>query len=100
VQGLRSSTVIDSDLIQRLTILAEELSAPKENQASPTFRLLVKGRPRLLDPILQDEIYRIAREALADAFRYAHAQNIEAENHVPVIAYLFCAFEIMDVVST
>jgi signal transduction histidine kinase len=45
VQGLRSSTVIDSDLIQRLTVLAEELAAPRENQALPTFRLLVEGRP-------------------------------------------------------
>ncbi|HEV3437942.1 MAG TPA: two-component regulator propeller domain-containing protein [Gemmata sp.] len=79
VQGLRSSTVIDSDLIQRLTVLAEELAATKGNQASPTFRLLVEGRPRLLDPILQDEIYSIAREALGNAFRHAHAQNIEAE---------------------
>jgi ligand-binding sensor domain-containing protein/signal transduction histidine kinase len=79
VQGLRSSTVIDSDLIQRLTVLAEELAATRENHTSPTFRLLVEGRPRLLDPILQDEIYRIAREALGNAFRHAHAQNIEAE---------------------
>jgi signal transduction histidine kinase len=79
VQGLRSSTVIDSDLVQRLTVLAEELAATRENQASPTFRLLVEGRPRLLDPILQDEIYSIAREALGNAFRHAHAQNIEVE---------------------
>jgi signal transduction histidine kinase/streptogramin lyase len=79
VQGLRSSTVIDSDLIQRLKVLAEELAAPRENQASATFRLLVEGRPRPLDPILQDEIYRIAREALGNAFCHAHAQKIEAE---------------------
>jgi signal transduction histidine kinase/ligand-binding sensor domain-containing protein len=79
VQGLRSSTVVDRDLIQRLTVLAEELAAPNGNQASATFRLLVEGRSRLLDPILQDEIYRIAREALGNAFRHAHAQNIEAE---------------------
>jgi hypothetical protein len=52
VQDLRSSGVVDSDLIQRLTVLAEDLAAPRENQASPTFRLLVEGRPRLLDPIL------------------------------------------------
>ena len=79
MQNLRSSSAIDSDLIQRLTVLAEEFAAPRENQASPTFRLLVEGRPRLLDPLLQDEIYRIAREALGNAFRHAHAQNIEAE---------------------
>lgn len=79
VQGLRSSTVVDSDLVHRLTVLAEELAAPKGNQASATFRLVVEGRARLLDPILQDEVYSIAREALGNAFRHAHAQNIEAE---------------------
>jgi ligand-binding sensor domain-containing protein/signal transduction histidine kinase len=79
VQDLRSSTAIDNDLIQRLTVLAEELAAPRRDQASPTFRMLVEGQPRLLDPILQDEIYRIAREALGNAFRHAHAQKIEAE---------------------
>jgi signal transduction histidine kinase len=33
VQGLRSSTVVDGDLIKRLTVLAEDLAAPRENQA-------------------------------------------------------------------
>jgi signal transduction histidine kinase/ligand-binding sensor domain-containing protein len=79
VQGLRSSTVVDSDLIHRLTVLAEELAVPNENYASASFRLLVEGQPRRLDPILQDEIYRIAREALGNAFHHANAQNVEAE---------------------
>jgi len=34
---------------------------------------------RDLDPLLRDEIYRIAREALRNAFRHAKAQKIEAE---------------------
>jgi signal transduction histidine kinase len=79
VQGLRSSTVVDSDLIHRLTLLAEELAVSNGNYVSASFRLLVEGQPRRLDPILQDEIYRIAREALGNAFRHAHAQNVEAE---------------------
>jgi signal transduction histidine kinase len=32
-----------------------------------------------LHPILRDDIYRIAREALQNAFRHAHANKIEAE---------------------
>jgi signal transduction histidine kinase len=79
VQGLRSSPVVDSDLIHRLTVLAEELAVPNGSYASASFRLLLEGQPRRLDPILQDEIYRIAREALANAFHHAHAQNVEAE---------------------
>jgi len=41
--------------------------------------VLVQGKPRALDPLLLDEIYRIAREALRNAFRHAKAQTIEAE---------------------
>jgi signal transduction histidine kinase len=79
VQGLRSSSVVDKDLVHRLTILAEEFAASTGNHAPATFRLLVEGRPRVLDGILRDEIYRIAREALGNAFRHAQAQKIEAE---------------------
>jgi signal transduction histidine kinase len=39
----------------------------------------VEGRPRELDPILRDEIYRFAREALRNAYSHAQAHNIEAE---------------------
>ena len=36
--------------------------------------------PRLpLAPLLRDEIYRIGREVLRNAFRHAHAGRIEAE---------------------
>jgi len=79
VQGLRSSSVVDKDLVHGLTILAEEFADPTGNHAPAAFRLLVEGRPRALDAILRDEIYRIAREALGNAFRHAQAQKIEAE---------------------
>jgi signal transduction histidine kinase len=39
----------------------------------------VEGERRELSPILQDEVYRIAREVLRNAFRHAHAHRIEAE---------------------
>jgi signal transduction histidine kinase len=32
-----------------------------------------------LSPLLQDEVYRIAREILRNAFHHAHASRIEAE---------------------
>jgi O-acetyl-ADP-ribose deacetylase (regulator of RNase III) len=35
------------------------------------FHLVVEGPRRNLHPILQDEIYRIAREAVRNAFRHA-----------------------------
>jgi len=49
------------------------------NGHSATFRVLVEGAPRAVRPILQDEIYRIARESLRNAFRHALARNIETE---------------------
>ena len=40
---------------------------------------MVEGPPRDLHPILQDEVYAIAREAVRNAFRHAQARNIEAD---------------------
>jgi signal transduction histidine kinase len=41
----------------------------------------VEGTPRALHPIVRDEIYRIAGEALRNAFRHAEANQIELELH-------------------
>jgi signal transduction histidine kinase len=40
----------------------------------------VQGTPRDLHPILRDDIYRIAGEALRNAFRHADASRIEVES--------------------
>ena len=79
ISDLRQSTISDRDLAQALTALGEELAAQSENGAAPCVRVLVEGKQRELDPVLRDEIYRIAREALRNAFRHARAQKIEAE---------------------
>ena len=39
----------------------------------------MEGTPRNLHPILRDEAYRIAAEALRNAFRHAQARQIEVE---------------------
>jgi len=39
----------------------------------------VEGSPRELHPLVRDDIHRIAREALRNAFRHAQADRIEAE---------------------
>jgi hypothetical protein len=43
------------------------------------FRLHVEGTPRNLSPIVRDEVYRIACEAVRNAFRHACAGRIELE---------------------
>ena len=49
------------------------------NHAAPAFQVTVEGEPRDLHPILRDEIYRIAAEALRNAFNHAEARQIEVE---------------------
>jgi signal transduction histidine kinase/ligand-binding sensor domain-containing protein len=79
VQGLRESTIQSNDLARAINALSEELAADPGNHGSPTVRLAVEGEPRDLHPILRDEIYRIAAEAMRNAFRHAHARHIEVE---------------------
>jgi len=40
--------------------------------------VIAEGQPRTLSTLLQDEIYRIAREVLRNAFQHAGARRIEA----------------------
>ncbi len=83
VHELRSSTVVTNDLATAVTALGEELAGhhatATASQDSPTFLVEVEGTPRDLPPILRDEIYRIAGEALRNAFRHARARRIEVE---------------------
>ncbi len=63
-----------------MAALGEELGGARDGgDGSPTFRVSIEGTPRELHPILRDDIYRIAREALRNAFRHAQASKIEAE---------------------
>ena len=79
VQGLRTSTVQSNDLARSLNMLGEELAADPANDACPAFRVAVEGEPRNLHPILRDEVFRVAAEALRNAFRHAHAGQVEIE---------------------
>jgi signal transduction histidine kinase len=71
------STVEKSDLALAIRTIGEELTSAE--QSFPNFNLVVEGISRNLHPILPDEIYRLATEALRNAFRHAAAQNIEVE---------------------
>jgi signal transduction histidine kinase len=79
VSDLRHSTIGNADMAQALTALGEELAAQNDNGSVPSVRVLVEGKQRKLNPMLRDEIYRIGREALRNAFHHARAQKIEAE---------------------
>jgi signal transduction histidine kinase len=79
IQGMRMSTVEKNDLSAAIRTIAEELARAQDNQPSTPFQVLVEGTPRELHPILRDEIYRLATEALRNAFRHAAAKNVEVE---------------------
>jgi signal transduction histidine kinase len=75
VYDLRSSDTPTNDLPHAIRALGNELAAPD----AATFHLVVEGAPRDLHPIVRDELYRIAREALRNAYSHARARHIEAE---------------------
>jgi signal transduction histidine kinase len=78
VQGLRDSTVQSNDLAMAISTVGEELAVVSTSQRSG-FRVSVEGETRNLHPIVRDEIYKIATEALRNAFRHANARQIEVE---------------------
>src|SRR6266480_2007434 len=79
VQGLRSSTTVTNDLACAITTLGQELAVGESNPNAAEFHVEVEGTTRDLLPILRDEVYRIAGEAVRNAFKHAQAQLIEVE---------------------
>jgi signal transduction histidine kinase len=79
VQGLRSSTTVTNDLARAISTLGEELATSESNPNSAAFHVEVEGTSRNFHAILRDEVYRIAAEAVRNAFSHAQAQRIEVE---------------------
>jgi len=80
IQNLRAQPAGGGDLAELLTAAGQELAHSDEAQGNPpVFRVTVEGERRDLVPLLQDEVYRIARELLRNAVRHAQAGHIEAE---------------------
>ena len=79
VQGLRSSMTVTNDLALAISALSEELGCGETNPNCAEFDVEVEGTPRTLHPILRDEVYRIAGEAVRNAFKHAQAERVEVE---------------------
>jgi len=80
VQGLRTSTLETNDLADALRALAEDL-AHENGHAAAAAQVSVQGTPQALHPLVRDETFRIAGEALRNAFRHAGAKRIDVEIH-------------------
>jgi len=75
IQGLRSSDSATRDLVIALSGIEQELSCRPDID----FCVNVAGRQQPLNPIIQQEIYRIGREALLNAFCHSRAKRVEFE---------------------
>jgi len=80
IQDLRLHPAGGGDLAQLLTAAGQELAHSEEAPgSSAVFRVTVERERQDLEPLLQDEVYRIAGDLLRNAFRYARAGRIEVE---------------------
>jgi signal transduction histidine kinase/ligand-binding sensor domain-containing protein len=75
VRGLRSSKLSSPDLESAFSQIRREF--PVQSQIG--FRVIVEGTPRPLRSAIREEVYLIGHEALSNAFRHAHASDIEVE---------------------
>jgi signal transduction histidine kinase/ligand-binding sensor domain-containing protein len=88
IRDLRSEQMAQNDLAQLLTAMANELASSQDtNHNPPGFRVIVEGERRTLLPVIQDEVYRVAREVLRNAFQHASAHQVEAEIRYDVHAF-------------
>jgi signal transduction histidine kinase/ligand-binding sensor domain-containing protein len=79
VQNLRASSFNERDLATALSALGTEIGAGMDPASRPEYRVVVEGRPRELTAVVHDEAYRIAREAVCNAYQHAKAGHIETQ---------------------
>ena len=60
-------------------MLGKDLASDQNGALRPDFQMQVEGTTRDLSPLLRIYIYRIACEALRNAFKHAQARRIEVE---------------------
>ncbi len=79
VAGLRSSAAVNNDLARAIRSFGEGLSSEQTGPQHSEFSVQEEGALRGLAPLVRDEIYRIAVEALRNAFRHAEAKQVKVE---------------------
>jgi len=77
VSSLHSTAVVEYSLIEVLRHAEAEFRLSD----LPEFELISEGDPRQIDPLVRDEVYRICREALSNAFRHGYAKHVSVKIH-------------------
>lgn len=72
VANLHSSALPEYGLMDVLRLSEAEFRLAAE----PAFSIEQTGEARELEPLVRDEMYRICREAIANAFRHGRARNV------------------------
>jgi signal transduction histidine kinase len=75
LRSLRSRQTSSEGLEQALSLLSKEFALPE----NISFVVATDGQPRALRPLVRDEAYLIAREAVINAIHHAQASKIEVE---------------------
>jgi signal transduction histidine kinase len=75
VRGLRSAGENTDNLETSFSEVGKQLATHGPHD----YRVIVEGTHRPLRPIIRDEVYRIGREALVNAFRHSQGNKIEVE---------------------
>jgi signal transduction histidine kinase len=80
IHDLRPEPVAQRDLPELLNAVGREFADSEEpNTDPPRFHVTVEGKKQSLALLVQDEVYRIAREMIRNAFHHAAASLIEVE---------------------
>ena len=80
IRDLRPEPAAQRSLPELLNAACRSLATAQELDGhAPNYQVLVEGRQRDLSPMLQDEVYRISREVVRNAFAHAAAGRIEIE---------------------
>jgi signal transduction histidine kinase/ligand-binding sensor domain-containing protein len=85
VGSLHSTAVVQYSLVEVLRNAEAEFRLGD----LPVFELASEGEPRHIHPLVRDEVYRICREAVANAFRHSDARNVRV-----VVRFLREALEV------
>jgi ligand-binding sensor domain-containing protein/signal transduction histidine kinase len=72
VRGLRRLTLRPETLEDSIARIPQDLAADQQT----AFTLRTEGESRIVKPYIQEELYLICREAIANAFRHAKATEI------------------------
>ncbi len=77
IHALRDPGALRQNLGHALGIKGRELAASFNGSKRPHFEMMVTGDPLEIDPDTRDDLYRIASEALQNAFSHSGASEID-----------------------